>query len=47
MLVAVCPANSSALDRAFYARAVNPASKSQYGVSLRVEEDVLLIDRPL
>jgi hypothetical protein len=42
MLVAVCPANGSALDCAFNARAVDPASKSQYGVSLRVEEDVLL-----
>ena len=44
MLVAVCPANGSALECAFNARAVDPASKSQYGVSFRVEEDVLLID---
>ncbi len=47
MLVAVSPAYAPALDRAFDARAVDPASKSQYGVSLRVKEDVLLIDRSL
>lgn len=47
MFVAVCPTDGPALDCAFDARAVDPASKSQYGVSLRVEEDVLLIDRSL
>lgn len=47
MLVAVSSAYAPTLNRAFDARAVDPASKSQYGVSLRVKEDVLLIDRSL
>lgn len=44
MLVAVCPIDRPALDGAFYARTVHPASKGQHGVGLGPEEDVLLID---
>ncbi len=44
MLVAVCPTDCLALDDAFDARAVHSASKGQRGVSLCMEEDVLLID---
>lgn len=44
MLVAVGPTYGPALDRALDAGAVDPASKSQHSVSLRPEEDVLLID---
>jgi hypothetical protein len=44
MLVAVCTAYVPTLDCAFNAGAVDSASKGQYSVGLRVEEDVLLVD---
>jgi hypothetical protein len=44
MLVAVRPTYGPALDRALDAWAVDPTSKGQHSVSLRAEEDVLLVD---
>ena len=46
MLVAVCSAYTLALDPALEVRAIHSASKSQWSSSLRVKENVLLVNRP-
>jgi hypothetical protein len=46
MLVAVCSAYTLALDPALEVRAIHSASKSQWSSSLRVKENMLLVNSP-